>query len=56
MLMAVNDNLKIMVGEVKVVEVAIKGKSSTILYTHAAHNFALLLIAIIMTSKGNMLS
>lgn len=56
MLMAVNDNLKIMAGEVKVVEVAVKGKSSTILFTHAAHHFALLLIVSIMTSKGNMLS
>ena len=47
------DNLEVMVGEVKVVEVAVKGKSSIILFTHAAHHFALLIVATLILPKGN---
>ena len=47
------DNLEVMVGEVKVVEVAVKGKSSTILSTHqTAHHFVISYDRMIMMSHG----
>ena len=48
-----DDNLEVMVGEVKEVEVAVKGKSSTILSTHqTAHHFVISYDRMIMMSHG----
>ena len=48
-----DDNLEDMVGEVKVVEVAVKSKSSTILSTRqTAHHFVISYDRMIMMSHG----
>ena len=50
-----DDNLEVMVGEVKVVEVAVKSKSSTILSTHqTGHHFVISYDRMIMMSHGNI--